>query len=115
MYKHFIRFRQTVPTFPLSTTLKRHNNVTECMQKYKMCTKYSCMTMPKRQILPVRSSERSSKTGSDPDLTSLLDLITHLHCCNEDLHTHTHTHTHNRFMALLDFVREDPSELAPER
>jgi len=30
-------------------------------------------------------------------------------------HTHTHTHTHNHFMALLDFVRDHPGELAPER
>jgi len=25
----------------------------------------------------------------------------------------THTHTHNHFMALLDFVRNYPGELAP--
>jgi len=28
---------------------------------------------------------------------------------------HTHTHTLPRFMALLDFVRNYPSEPAPER
>jgi len=28
---------------------------------------------------------------------------------------HAHTHTHNRFMALLDFVRDYPGEPAPER
>jgi len=28
---------------------------------------------------------------------------------------HTHTRTHNHFMALLDFVRDYPGELAPER
>jgi len=29
-------------------------------------------------------------------------------------HTHTHTHTHH-FAAVLDFVRDYPGELAPER
>ena len=29
--------------------------------------------------------------------------------------TNTHTHTHNHFTALLDFVRDYPGELAPER
>jgi len=44
------------------------------------------MTMPGRQILPVRSSDRSLKAGQDADLTSMLDLITHLRSCIEDLH-----------------------------
>jgi len=32
-----------------------------------------------------------------------------------DTHTHTHTHTHNRFTALLEYVRDHPGELVPER
>jgi len=35
---------------------------------------------------------------------------THTHA-----HTRTHTHTYNCFMAVLDFVREYPGELVPER
>jgi len=30
-------------------------------------------------------------------------------------HAHTHAHAHNHFTALLDFVRNCISELAPER
>jgi len=30
-------------------------------------------------------------------------------------HSHTHTHTHSCFTALLDFVRDYPGELPPER
>jgi len=43
-------------------------------------------------------------------LTAVLSNFT---CC----HTHTHTHTThaNRFTALLDFVRDYPSEPVPGR
>jgi len=37
--------------------------------------------------------------------------------CSQFTHARTHAHmdTHNHFMALLDFVRDHPGELAPER
>ena len=30
-------------------------------------------------------------------------------------HTHTRTHTHSHFTALLDFVRDYPGEMSPDR
>jgi len=39
------------------------------------------------EIIPVKSSNRFTKTGSDSCLMSLLDLTMHLCCCSEDLQT----------------------------
>jgi len=58
-----------------------------CTEIQKTSINYNYSTIPQRQILPVRSSVRSSKTAKGSDLTSLPDLITHLCCCSEDLYT----------------------------
>jgi len=42
-------------------------------------------TVPQNWISPVRLLDNSTKTGSDPGLTSLLDFTIHLHCCKVDL------------------------------
>jgi len=50
----------------------------------------------------------------------LLMFVSHLNAeCDWDISFNLvfsiHTQTHNRFTALLDFVRDYPGELAPER
>ena len=107
-----VKSRMVLPFWYRLTQVAWKGPLNECLFSLWNCSNFvPICTVTGLSTVNKDIQSREQLTITEPDWQHLhAHTRTHTHT-----HTHTHKHIHNHFMALLDSVRDYPSQPAPER